>query len=77
MRKEHFKNILENSPKITDEPITKIINDQLDVKLGQFKQEEFDVVLSKIKNRKAVGVDEMPPELWKTKKFDDILLIYV
>ena len=29
---------------------------------------------SKIKNRKAAGLDEIPPEVWKTGQFDDILL---
>ena len=37
--KEHFKNLLGKSPKVTDKPITKIINNQLDIKLGQFTQE--------------------------------------
>ena len=57
-----------------DEPITKIINNQLDVKLGRYTQEELDLVARKIKNRKAAGLDEIPPEVWKTRKFDDILL---
>ena len=51
----------------------KIIDNQLDIKLGQFTQ-ELDVVLTKIKNRKAAGLDEIPPGVWKTRKFDDILL---
>ena len=50
-----------------------IINDQQDIKLGQFTQEELDVVLTKIKNRKAANLDEIPPEVWKTRKFDDLL----
>ena len=29
---------------------------------------------TKTKNRKAAGLDEIPPEVWKTKEFDDILL---
>ena len=29
---------------------------------------------TKIKNRKAAGLDEIPPEVWKTRQFDDILL---
>ena len=41
---------------------------------GPFTQEEFDSVLRKIKNRKAAGLDEIPPEVWKTRQFDDILL---
>ena len=62
MWKEHFKNLLGKSPEITDKTITKIINDQLDIKLGQFTQ-ELDVVLTKIKNRKAVGLDEITSEV--------------
>ena len=71
---QHFKNLLGSPPKITDEPITRIISKQLDIKLGPFTKEELDSVLKKIKNRKAAGLDEIPPEVWKTRKFDDILL---
>ena len=44
------------------EPITKIISNQLDIKLGQFTQELVSV-LRKIKNRKAAGLEEIPPEV--------------
>ena len=37
-------------------------------------QEELDSVIRKIKNRKTVWLDEIPPEVWKTRQFDDILL---
>ena len=46
----------------------------MDIKLGLFTQEELDSVLRKIKTRKAAGLDEVPPEVWKTRQFDDILL---
>ena len=52
--KQDFKNF-------THEPITRIISKQLDIKLGQFTQEELSSVLRKVKNRKAAGLDEMPP----------------
>ena len=39
-------------------------------------QEELDSVLRKIKNRKAAAFDEVLPKVWKTRKFDDILLRY-
>ena len=45
----------------------------LDTKLGQFTQ-ELDVVLRKIKKRKTAGQDEIPLEVRKTRKFDDLLL---
>ena len=53
MRKEHFKNLIGNFPKVTDKPIPKIINCQLDIQLGQIRKEELNVVLIKIQNRKA------------------------
>ena len=72
--KQHFENLLRNPPKVTHEPITRIISKQLDIKLGQFMQEELDSVLRKIKNRKAAGLDEISPEVWKTREFNNILL---
>ena len=72
--KQHFENLLGNPPKITHEPITRIISKQLDIKLGPFTQEELDSVLRKIENKKAAGLDDIPPEVWKTRQFDDILL---
>ena len=59
--KQHFENLLGNPPKVTHEPITRIISKQLDIKLGQFTQEELYSVLTKIKNWKAAGLDEIPP----------------
>ena len=50
--------MLRKSPKVTDEPISKIIDNPLDIKLGQFTQ-----VLRKIKNWKAAGLDEISPEV--------------
>ena len=64
--KQHFENLLGNPPKVTHEPITRIIGKQLDIKLGPFTQEELDSVLRKIKNRKAAGRDEIPPEVYRS-----------
>ena len=44
------------------EPIMKIISNQQDTKLEQLMQKELDSVLRKIKNRKAAGLDEIPPK---------------
>ena len=71
--KQHFENLLANPPNIAQERITRIISKQLDIKLGPFTK-ELDSVLRKIKNRKAAALDEIPPEVWKTRQFDDILL---
>ena len=58
--KQHFENLLTNPLNVTQEPITRIISKQLDIKLGLFTKEELDSVLRKIKNRKAAGLDEIP-----------------
>ena len=71
--KQHFENLLGNPPKVTQEPITRIISKQLDIKLGPFTREELDSVRRKFKNRKAAGLDEITPEVWKIRQFDDIL----
>ena len=71
--KQHFENLLGHPSKVTHEPINRIISKQLDIKLGPFTQ-ELDSILRKIKNRKAARLDEIPPEIWKTRQFDDILL---
>ena len=65
-----------NTTKVTDEPITKILYNQLDIKIGQCMQEELDLVRRKIKNRKAAGLDKTHTDVRKTRKFDDILPRY-
>ena len=72
--KQHFENLLRKPLKVTHEPITKVISNQWDIKLGQFTQEELDSVQRKIKNKKAAGLDEIPPEVWKTREVNGILL---
>ena len=64
--KQHFDNLLGNPPKVTHEPITRIISKQLDIKLRPFTVEELWSALGKIKNRNAVGLHEIPPEVWRT-----------
>ena len=59
-------------PKITDKPTTKNIKIKLDIKLGHFTPEELSVVQIEIKNRKTAGLDEIPREVWKTRKFNDL-----
>ena len=72
--KQHFENLRGNPPKLTHEPITRIIWKQLDIKLRPLTLEELDSVLRQIKNRKATGLDEIPQEVWETRQFSDILL---
>ena len=37
-------------------------------------KEEFNIVVTKIKSRKAASLNEIFSEVWKTRKFDDLLL---
>ena len=74
--KNHFQNLLGKSPTVSDRAIEKIIDQELPIKTGQFEEQELDIVLKKMKNKKAAGLDEIPPEVWKTGKFNDLLLYY-
>ena len=56
-----FPESTKKAPKVTLEPINRIISKQLDIQLGPFTPEELDSVLRKIYNRKAAGLDEIPP----------------
>ena len=51
-----------------------MISNQLDIRLVQFTEAELDAVFKKNQNRKAAGLNKIPPEVWKTRTFDDILL---
>ena len=57
---QHFENLLGNPPKITHEPITRIICKQLDIKLGPFTQEEVESVPEKLKIGKLQGWTRFP-----------------
>ena len=72
--KGHFQMLLGNTPTITDSPISKIIPQPLNIKTGPFDNEELERVLKRLKNGKASGLDNIPPEVWKTGNFNDILL---
>ena len=71
-RKELIKNLVGKSPTVSNKPIVKIINNQVDIRLAQFKVEELDLQLTKIETRKDKGLDEMPPEVWTIRKFNDV-----
>ena len=55
----------------SDKPITKIINNQL----KEFTQ-ELNVVLTKIENWKVAGLHVINSEVWKIRKFNNLLLWY-
>ena len=48
--KQYFDNLLRNPPKVKHGAITKIIDNQPDIKLGQFTREELDSIVRQIKN---------------------------
>ena len=81
LKKQHFKNLLRNPPEVTHEPITRIISKQLDIKLGLFTQEELDLVLRKIKNRKAAELDEILQKCGRpensTTYCSDTVMLYI
>ena len=71
---ETFKNLLGNQPKITDNEITPVFTEELNIKKGPFTMEELLKAVKSIKYGKACGLDEIPVEVWKLKEFHEILL---
>ena len=71
MWKDHFHNLLGKPPKITDTTIRRIVNHELDIKCGNFTMEEVQRARKKCKEKKAAPL--IPPEVWTTGMFDDVL----
>ena len=57
-----------------DEEIKKIAHTTLPIETGPFTNEELQNVLQKMPSRKAAGLDEVPAEVWKTGRFNNILI---
>ena len=73
----HFKNLLGKSPTVSDSTVEKVIEHELEIKTRPYNELELDLVLKKLKNKKAAGLDGIPPEVSKkTGKLNDLLLYY-
>ena len=66
---KHFKNLLGNQPKFTDNEITPVFTKELNIKKGPFTMEELLKAVKSIKYGKACSLDEIPVEVWKVKEF--------
>ena len=73
---DHFQNVLGKWPIVSDSNIEKCIEHELEIKTGPFNEPKLDLVLKKLKNKKAAGLDEIPPEAWETWKSNDLLYYY-
>ena len=71
---KHFKDLLGKPPEVIAELITPIINEELNIKKGNFSIEELTKALQQTKNHKACGLDEIPAEVWKLPDFKNLLL---
>ena len=72
----HFQSLLGKSPIVSDSTIEKVVEHDLEIKTGPFNELELDLVLKKLQNKKAAGLDGIPSEVWKTGKFNDLVLYY-
>ena len=74
---KQFQNLLGKSPIVSDSTIEKVIEYEPEKKTGPFNELELDLVLKKVKNKKvAAELDGIPSEVWKTGKFNDLLLYH-
>ena len=69
----HFKN-LGKSLTVSDSTVEKVIEHELEIKTRPYNELGLDLILKKLKNKKAAGLDGIPPEVWKTGKLNDLLL---
>ena len=71
----HFKELLGNNIQSTlySENSTQILN-KLEIKTGPFTKEEVIKATKHISYGKAVGLDEIPVEIWKLEDFKEFLL---
>ena len=69
----HFKDLLGKPPESKTSTITNISN-LLNIETGIFTKYELEKAIKSIKNGKACGLDEIPVEIWKIPKFQEILL---
>ena len=46
----------------------------MDIKKGNFSDEELEKVTNRIKGNKKYGLDNIPPEVWKTGDYNKLLL---
>ena len=75
---EYIKNQIDKIRDSVEDRQSKIgwqtVNEVSRRKSKKKKKKKLDSVLRKIKNRKVAGLDEIPPEVWKTTQFNNILL---
>ena len=71
--KDHFVNLLGQTPVIDVKPTNKVI-DELPIKTEDFTLDELSKAIKSLKNNKAAGLDEIPAEVWKIGCLDDQLL---
>ena len=67
----HFQN-----PIVSNSTTEKVIEQELEIKTGPFNGFELDLVLKKLINKNAAELDGITPKIWKTGKFNDLLLYY-
>ena len=64
---KHFQDLLGKPTKINEneEEISQIENSELDIKKGLFTPDEIIIAVRSIQHGKAVGLDEIPAEVWQ------------
>ena len=74
--KDYFSTLLGSPPIASnlDEEMVNIVDTTLPIETGPFTNEELETIIQKMPHGKAAGLDEVPAEVWKTGRFNQILL---
>ena len=72
----HFQNLLGKQPTVPDTnfDITPVVEGILPIEVNEFTLEEVESALNQAKSGGAIGLDNIPLELWKSKQFRSHLL---
>ena len=72
--KDHFSNLLGQSPTVTTKPTVTIIHEDLPINTENIAMDELKECIKGFKNNKACGLDNIPIEVWKSGALDEYLL---
>ena len=73
---QHFRTLLGEPPLINNDDfdVSPIVDGELPITADKFTMDELDIALKQTRSGRAVGLDNIPLEIWKTEKFKHFLL---
>ena len=71
--KDHFKNLLGQSPEIDDQPVLKVF-DTLPIKTGEFTAIKLQASIKSFQNNKATDLANILIETWENRLYEQRII---